>query len=195
MMIGRRLSYQLMRKNEYRIHSPFVYELYTKVIRERQRSNVDYELVVRVGKMVDKKKHILKSRRRLARLFYRYAAYYEQESVVLFGKVTAMNAAAFALGNPHSRVKVGKMCDFADTLNSLGIVNVECFAMQDELRYCLDHRDDDASFVFEGIHDNKSAEALWNAFCEHPEVTLTIDFYHAGLILFREGMEKQHFVF
>ena len=194
MMIGRKLKYRLQRKNEYHIHSPIVYELYTKVIRERQHSNVDYDLVVRVGKMLDKKKHIVKTRRRLARFFYRYAAYYEQESVVLFGKVTAMNTAAFALGNPHSKVKVGCMCDFADTLNALGMVNVECFVMEDALRYCLEHRGEDTTFVFEGIHDDKVSEALWDAFCGHPDVTLTIDFYHAGMIIFREGMEKQNFV-
>ncbi|MBR6878848.1 MAG: hypothetical protein IKM95_05640 [Bacteroidales bacterium] len=194
MMIGRRLIYRLKRRNEYHIHSPFVYELYTKVIREHQRSNVDYDLVVRVGRTVDKKRHILKSRRKLARFFYRYAAYYEQDEVTLFGKVTAMNAAAFALGNPHSRVKVACSGEFVDTLNNLGMVNVERVVIEDELRYCLEHRSDDTVFVFEGIHDNKSAEELWNVFCTHPEVTLTIDFYHAGMVFFREGMEKQGFV-
>lgn len=193
-MIGRRLLYRLKRRNEYHIHSPFVYELYTKVIRDRQRSNVDYDLIVRVGKMLDKKKYILKTRRRLSRVFYRYAAYYEQDEVTLFGAVSALNITAFALGNPHSKVKVGRQCDFADALNTLGVVNVECFAMGDALQYCLEHKSEDTVFVFEGIHDNKTYEALWNAFCECPEVSLTIDFYHAGMIFFREGMEKQHFV-
>ena len=193
-MIGRRLLYRLRRRNEYHIHSPFVYELYTNVIRERQRSNVDYDLVVRVGRMLDKKKHILKSRRKLARFFYRYAAYYEHDEVFLFGKVTAMNVAAFALGNPRSKVIVGCACDYVDTLNNLGIVNVESQPTEDVLRYCLDHRDEATAFVFEGIHDTKAYEELWNAFCTHPEVTLTIDFYHAGMVFFREGMEKQAFV-
>ncbi len=193
-MIGRRLVYKLKRKNEYHIHSPFVYELYTKVIRDRHRSNVDYDLVVRVGKTVDKKRYILKSRRRLARFFYRYAAYYEQDEVTLFGSVSALSTAAFALGNPHSRVKVQRQGDFVETMNALGIVNVECVVMDDVMQYCLEHRDEDTVFVFEGIHDNKSAEDLWNAFCTEPAVTLTIDFYHAGMVFFREGMEKQHFV-
>lgn len=193
-MIGRRMLYRLRRKNEYHIHSPFVYELYTKVVRERQRSNVDYDLVVRVGKMVDKKRHILRSRRKLARFFYRYAAYYEHDEVTLFGKVTALNVSAFALGNPHSRVKVQRAGEFVDTMNNLGMVNVEYVSMGDELRYCLEHREEDTVFVFEGIHDSKAYEDLWNAFCTHPEVTLTLDFFHAGMVLFREGMEKQSFV-
>lgn len=193
-MIGSRLRYGLQRRNEYHIHSPFVYELYTNVLRERRRSNVDYELVMRIGRMLDGRRHIFRNRRRLARFFYRCAAYYELEEVTLFGPVSAMDASAFALGNPHSKVKVVSKGDFVDTLNSLGVVNVERVTVDDPLRYCLDRKGEEALFVFEDIHKNKTYQALWDTICGHPDVVLTIDLYHAGLVFYREGMEKQDFV-
>ena len=193
-MLGSRLKYRFSRKNEYHIHSPFLFELYTKVFRERQRKNVDYDLVMRVGKMLDQKKYLPRSRRKLARFFYRYAAYYEPEEVTMFGAVTAMDAAAFALGNPHARVKLAGVCDFTDTLNSLGVVNVERIQVDDVLEYCVSHQREDVTLVLEGIHKDKELEALWDSICEHPDVILTIDFYHAGMVLFREGMEKQGIV-
>lgn len=192
-MLSSGLRYYFRRKNEYHLHSPFMYELYTKVFRERQRNNVDYDLVMRVGKMVDRKKRLPRSRRKLARFFYRYAVYFEPEEVTLFGSVTAMDAAAFALGNPHARVKVSCQCGFVETLNSLGIINVECVPEDDMLRCILDHQSEDHVFVMEGIHKDKTSEALWDAICAHPDVILTIDLYHAGMILYREGMEKQVF--
>lgn len=193
-MIGSRLRYDLQRRNEYHIHSPFVYELYTKVLRERRRSNVDYELVMRIGRMLDGRRHIMRSRRKLARFFYRYAAYYEPEEVTLFGPVTAMDASAFALGSPHTKVRVAAKGEFVDTLNSLGVVNVERVVVEDAIQYCLERKGEETLFVFEDIHKNKSLEKLWDTICEHPDVTLTIDLYHVGLVFYREGMEKQDFV-
>lgn len=193
-MFGSYLRYGFSRKNEYHIHSPFMFELYTKVFRERQRKNVDYDLVTRVGKMLDSKRHLPRSRRKLARFFYRYAAYYEPLQVTLFGSVTAMDAAAFALGNPHSRVNVGSSCDFVETLNSFGVINVECVPVDDILKLCCEQRREEVVLVFEGNHKDKASEALWDEICEHPDVVLTLDLYHAGMVLYREGMEKQSFV-
>lgn len=192
-MLGSRLRYYFRRKNEYQLHSPFMFELYTKVFKERQRVNVDYDLVMRVGKMLDGKKRLSRSRRKLARFFYRYANYYEPEEVTLFGTVTAMDAAAFALGNPHARVQVGSSSGFVDTLNSMEMINVERVAADDVLGYILDHQREEVAFVIEGIHKSKELEALWELICDHPKVILTIDFHYAGMVLFREGMEKQGF--
>ena len=192
-MLGSGIRYYFQRKNEYQLHSPFMYELYTKVFRERQRVNVDYDLVMRVGKMLDGRKRLSRSRRKLARFFYRYAVYYEPEEVTLFGVVTAMDTAAFALGNPHARVRVGCPCGFVDTLNSLGIINVECLPIEDVFKYILEQQREDHVIVMEGIHKDKALELLWEEVCAHPDVVLAIDLYHAGMVLFREGMEKQSF--
>ena len=192
-MLGSGLRYYFRRKNEYHLHSPFMYELYTRVFRERQRNNVDYDLVMRLGRMLDGRRRLSRSRRKLARFFYRYAVYYEPMEVTMFGAVTAMDVAAFALGNPHARVKVGCQCGFVDTLNSLGILNVESVPVEDVLGYILDHQREDCVFLMEGIHKDKVLASLWEDVCAHPEVVLTIDLYQAGLILFREGMEKQGF--
>ncbi len=192
-MLGSSLRYYFRRKNEYHLHSPFMYELYTKVFKERQRVNVDYDLVMRVGKMVDGRKRLSRSRRKLARFFYRYAVYYEPEEVTLFGAVTAMDTAAFALGNPHAQVKVACPSGFVEALNGLGMMNVERVATDDVLRYILEHQREDVAFVVEGIHKDRDTKMLWETICEHPEVVLAIDFNHAGMVLFREGMEKQEF--
>jgi hypothetical protein len=44
-------------------------------------------------------------------------------------------------------------------------------------------------------HANREATAAWNAHCARPDVTLSIDLYHTGLLLFRkEFKRKQHFI-
>jgi len=34
----------------------------------------------------------------------------------------------------------------------------------------------------------------WEEIKNHPEVTLTIDIFQFGIVFFRKGIEKQHFV-
>lgn len=203
----RYIRYLFSAKNAYRIHSPFVYEMYTEVYEEHFKSNVDYELVYRVGRLLDGSRYLTMRKRKLARFLYRYAAYYEPKSVYLYGKVTAMAAAALALGNPHARVMVvyhdaygrdaegsGRGRKFVETLNAMGVVNVELKGEDDFHRDFVEIDGEETLFVVQGHHFNRDMEAWWDTICEDEDVTLTLDFYRIGMVLYREGMEKQNFV-
>ena len=112
------LRYLFQRKNEFHLHSPFVYALYTKVIKGKQDG----------------------------------------------------------------------------ALRDLGILEKKTLPVEALLDCYLAEREEDVMFVAEKIHENKQNETFWNTICIHPDVTLTIDLYHQGLVFFREGMEKQNFV-
>ncbi len=63
------------------------------------------------------------------------------------------------------------------------------------LRYfeqCLAHRTDASVFVFDDIHWSAGMEEAWEAVKAHPEVTVTVDLFHVGLVFFRRG-QRQHF--
>ncbi|WP_046245144.1 O-methyltransferase [Hymenobacter terrenus] len=64
------------------------------------------------------------------------------------------------------------------------------------LRYfelCLAHRTNDSVFVFDDIHWSAEMERAWEAIKAHPEVNITVDLFHIGLVFFRKGQPKQHF--
>ncbi len=117
-MLSSYLSYILKRKNEFHIHSPFVFALYTKVIRGHQCS----------------------------------------------------------------------------ALKELGIERQVTVPAENALEQYLGCCDESIMFIVNDIHQNKNNEAAWNTICGHPDVILTIDLYHKGLLFYREGMEKQEFV-
>lgn len=52
----------------------------------------------------------------------------------------------------------------------------------------------DTIFVFDDIHWSAGMEKAWNEIASHPQVTLSVDILSMGLVFFRSGMEKQHFV-
>ena len=122
-MIGSWLKYILRRKNEYNIHSPFVFDFVTKVLNDRG-SNQDYETILHIGRLLDKKKHISYAKRKRSRLLYRVIRHYEPDSVVSFGSITALNATALALGNLQTKVYLEQSEDFLETLNAMGVINV-----------------------------------------------------------------------
>jgi len=48
--------------------------------------------------------------------------------------------------------------------------------------------------VIANIHNTPEMEAAWEAIKKDPNVTVTIDTYHLGLVFFRREQTKQHFV-
>lgn len=214
------LRYLLQRKSEYGIHSPFVYEFMRKVLND-SGSNRDYDTIYRISRLLDKRKHINYYLRKRSRLLYRMVRYFEPDSVVSFGKTSALNTAAMALGHLQSKVYLEESTDFLDTLNSMGVVNVSLIQPEefdsehfkqlnsgfvffghnsfeddtwDYLGDCLNHKTSDSVFIFEGIHRTRDMEDAWEEIKGNEDVSVTFDLYCVGVVFFREGIEKQDFV-
>jgi hypothetical protein len=214
------LKYLLHRKSEYGIHSPFVYEFMRKVLNDAG-SNRDYDTIYRIARLLDKRKHINYNLRKQSRLLYRMVRYFEPESVVSFGKMSALNTAALALGHLQTKVYLEESADFLETLNSMGVVNVSLIQPEefdsehfkrlnsgfvffgrnsfeddtwDYLADCLNHKSSDSVFIFEGIHRNSDMEEAWEEIKANEDVSVTFDLYCVGMVFFREGIEKQDFI-
>lgn len=219
-MLGSYLKYLMQRKSKYSIHSPFVYDFMVKVLYDKG-SNRDYDLMLRVSHLVDGKRFATRSRRKQARFLYRLVGYLEPETVLSFGKVSALNTSALALGNLQTKVYLEQTTEFLETLSSMGVVNVNLihpdadeeeqleryntgfvlYGLEDfgednwnNLEDGMAQADDDTVLVFEGIHHSRRTEAAWEAIKEGEGVTLTMDLYSMGLVFFREGIEKQDFI-
>ena len=219
-MIGSYLKYLWQRKSEYSIHSPFVYDFMRKVLND-SGTNRDYDTIYRIGRLLDKRKYINYNLRKQSRLLYRMIRYFEPDSAVSFGSLTALNTAALALGHLQTKVYLEESEDFLETLNSMGIVNVRLIQPEefdsehfrklntgfvffgrdsfeddtwDYLADCMNYKTVDSVFVFEGIHHNRDMEDAWEEIKANEDVSVTIDLYCIGMVFFREGIEKQDFV-
>ena len=59
---------------------------------------------------------------------------------------------------------------------------------------CLPYAKQDSLFVIADIHWSEEMEAAWKKMKAHPQVSLSIDFFHFGLLFFSKGKEKkEHF--
>ncbi len=219
-MLGSYLKYLFQRKSEYSIHSPFVYEFMRKVLNDSV-SNRDYETIYRVARLLDKRRRFNFHLRKQSRLLYRMVRYFEPVSAVSFGKVSALNISAMALGHLQTKVYLEESVGFLETLNAMGVVNVSLIQPEefdsehfkrlntgfvffsrnsfeedtwDYLADCLNYKTSDSVFVFEGIHRNRDMENAWEEIKANEDVSVTFDLYCVGVVFFREGIERQDFV-
>lgn len=58
----------------------------------------------------------------------------------------------------------------------------------------LQHSHENTVIVLDDIHWSKGMEKAWSEIQALKEVTVTIDLYRVGLVFFRKGLTKQHFV-
>lgn len=59
----------------------------------------------------------------------------------------------------------------------------------------LQQASEDTILLIKNTHSTPEAAAAWQALCNNPNVTMSIDLYNIGLLLFRKEFKvKQHFV-
>ena len=59
---------------------------------------------------------------------------------------------------------------------------------------CLNFAHNESVFVFDDIHWSSEMEKAWNKIKSHPQVTISLDLFHFGVVFFRkEKKEKEHF--
>ncbi|PKP52089.1 MAG: methyltransferase [Bacteroidetes bacterium HGW-Bacteroidetes-1] len=59
---------------------------------------------------------------------------------------------------------------------------------------CLTKATPESIFIFDDIHWSKEMEEAWKIIKSTDEVSLSIDVFQFGIIFFRKGIEKQHFI-
>ncbi|MBL3657590.1 O-methyltransferase [Fulvivirga sediminis] len=58
----------------------------------------------------------------------------------------------------------------------------------------LAHAHEDSCFIFDDIHWSAEMERAWEEIKNHPSVSLSIDIFQFGIILFKKGIKKQHYI-
>lgn len=60
--------------------------------------------------------------------------------------------------------------------------------------YLLHAKHNHSLWIFDDIHWSEDMEKAWHVIKNHPEVSVTIDLFHYGLVFFRKEQQKEHFV-
>ncbi len=59
---------------------------------------------------------------------------------------------------------------------------------------CLLKSHENTILIFDDIHWSAGMKKAWEEIIAHPSVTLSLDLYDAGIVFFKSGLSKQHFI-
>jgi predicted O-methyltransferase YrrM len=254
LFVFRYLRYKLFASDEHGLHSPFVFELYTRVIRDETPFYIFEEIESVRAKMLlsdaklqvqdfgtggkkksEKKlslsfiaKHYVKPKK-YGQLLFRLVNRFRPVNILELG--TSLGITTQYLASPDSQAYVTTIEGCTNTAAAAcenfriaGIKNIEQITGEFSevlptvlkkspkldfvyfdgnhrkdatllyFNQCLSSSHEHSVFVFDDIHWSREMEQAWKLVQHHESVTLTIDLFFIGLVFFRKGIPKQHFI-
>lgn len=253
--VSKYIQYRRRAFTDHDLHSPFVFDLYTELIRNKW-PHYDFEVLNKVraqllrdtgsiqvtdfgaGSRVFKSNirqikdiaHYGISQKKYAEFIYRLANKSAPANIVELGTSLGLSALYLARACPAATVYTIEGCEnlfhfsetlfrrqqqanimpilghfdeafpkLLSTLDHIGLLYVDGnHAYEPTMRYfsaALSKKNDHSIFVFDDIHWSDGMEQAWKEIRQHPEVTLTLDLFHIGIVFFRkEQKQKEHFV-
>lgn len=90
--------------------------------------------------------------------------------------------------------------NLAAALDRLGMVDLVYIdgnhhkeAMLDYYKQCLGHSSNETVMVFDDIHSSPGMEEAWDIIRKSEEVSVSLDLFSSGWLIFRKELSKQHF--
>lgn len=255
-MIAAHLEYRFRAVSGFHIHSPFVYEFYTEIIRDRtlhpeyaivekQRAKLlrmrsllettdfgaganDKIYKTRYRQVREIAKHSSVSRK-LGRLLFRMVRHAHPQEVLELGTALGVSTMYMALAAPGSRITGMEGCSSIaevahQNFSDLNIDNVKLLignfdallpAMLENIgkidfvlidgnhrekptigyfKQILPRLHPDSIVVIDDIHWSKGMHAAWKQIKDMPGVSISIEIFNTGILLFRENIARQDFV-
>lgn len=106
---------------------------------------------------------------------------------------TGMEEIALLTGNFDD-----KLPEVLKSINSLDFAFIDGNHQQEPtinyFEQCLVESNPNTLMIFDDIHWSDGMENAWENIINHPDVSLSIDIFHMGIVFLREELTKQHFV-
>ncbi|WP_455625431.1 O-methyltransferase [Parabacteroides sp.] len=229
------LLYRCIRyRKGFGVHSPFVFNLITKVIEEKcsYYSFYDIELLRKQLLQTRSISEIVKReaiRPKHGALLFRLTNYFKSKNILQIGTTMGLSTlylTSYATGlrcialenvpefaaiarqafakegrNPVD-LRIGNYKDLLpqalNDINSLDFVFFNTlYEQQNNLwlfNECMKYAHNDTVFVIEGIKASRKMRELWEEICACPEVTVTLDLYSLGIVLFNKKLHKRDYI-
>lgn len=250
------LDYLLKARSRFKVHSPFVYELYTNVILDRKPRDL-YHIPEKRRSSLRKKRSLLETtdfgsatksgeykikfrqlrsiakrssvRRKYGQLLHRLAEHSNATEILEIGTALGISSIYISTAVPNSRITTIEGCAMISEVaeknfRKAGTNNVELvvgnfdihlekvleninkldFAFLDgnhkkeaTLNYFEKIQSKchaDSILVIDDIHWSRGMQQAWEEIKKNEKVSITIDLFQLGIVLFKEDIAKENFV-
>ena len=179
------LLYWIKARSKYDIHSPFVYKIYSQVLKDRTRYPAYQEL---------KKKYPKIRNGRYYRLLYRLSKYFNPGTIYFVGNENGAEGNYLnGAGDPKKNQK--DLLKLSGTIE-LGFIDLEAIEVRESGYFSrlLQHTANDSVLIIWNLRRSKNCYNIWKEIIQSGKVIVTIDIFQLGLIFFREELSKEDFI-
>ncbi len=176
--------------NSHGVHSPFVYKLVTEGFYEKERLvyNIKYNTS---GSGLNQQ---------AVKILLKTIAHFKSYKLLVLGDdEVAVNQITETIRSAADAISA-KIWFYSTFVPVPGGVDLAYLCGDDQaallhsLKQLKADVNNDSVALVANIHASEAMEAAWDAIKKDPNVTVTIDTYHLGLIFFRREQPKQHFI-
>ena len=206
--------------NEHDVHSPFVFDLLTKIIYP----------TIEIPSFENNETTLptLIKQNDIGVILYKLIKYFQPSTMMDIGGTETFNARYLAAGNPQGEVYVLKIKaekenkeqnifqqqsnkniqviegNIIETLPSLllnqkkldfifidGLENHQ--TLIEVFMLLKNHIHEDSIIIIDYIHHSSTRLQEWNEIIAYPSVSVSTDFFTFGILFFKKGIKKQHF--
>lgn len=214
--VGSRLLYKIRHHRGHGIHSPFVFDLITKVIEEKTPFYV-YEDINRYLESFPELQH---QNNKVHRLLFRFINWFSAKTILELGAGTGVSTLYLTVASSdiHCRSveissekyeQAGKLYEdwerniqqYNEPYPKLGekfdciFVNLRNYKVDFSLLadYLLSLVRVDSFIIMDGIRTNKEYQMLWRKLIAREEVFVSLDLYHLGILFFDKKYYKRNY--
>jgi hypothetical protein len=187
------VRHYLLSRSKFDIHSPYVYKIYSQVLKDKTEYPEYYRLIEKLkgsSSLLSGKDH---------RLLFRLSRYFKPKAILVHG-ITDKTAVLFlASGFPDAIVlNIGNCNDIPADSGGFDMVFVSddlpVDDISDYLSLIMQHIHSDSVLIFCNIHGSKHMREVWLEIKNHSSITLTIDLFNLGLAFCKEELTKEDFI-
>ena len=190
------VTYRRRAVSAHGLHSPFLFDFYNEVIHSKK----EFYFFKDFRRLLSNYKKQLSQEDAL--FLFRWSVFYKPNSVRL-QEFCLPAALALTIPSKLKQLSVSKPFNFSvsekEILAREGLTLVT--NPKADLLYCSAIDEESlASFlnfncvVLKNPHETIEKQTIWNKFCLSKEVTISIDLFRFGILLFDKNQAKQHFI-
>lgn len=182
---------KLKHRKGFGVHSPFAYAIITEVIEEK----IPYYAYASMQRRYDKKCDVPF---KVVTLLFRLANRFRCRNIVIIGEA---QYATMPLREVDTRNVITVLNDTAsmlvpdDVKYDMIVVNINPLSDEVSLsNWLLEHSAAESVIFVKGIQSHHLLETVWDDFCDHEELPITMDLYDYGLAVRKPNFFKQHYI-
>lgn len=187
----RRSVRKLKHRKGFGVHSPFAFAIITEVIEEK----LPYYAYSSMQRRFDKKANIPF---KVVCLLFRLSNRFHCRQIAIIGEE---QYATMPLSEVDSRNQLTiitdaqGMTDASEQKFDMIVVNANYLDDEQKLsEWLFSHSQEESVIFFKGIQPGHLLETVWDDFCDHDEMPITMDLFDFGLAIKKPNFFKQHYI-